>query len=97
MNKLLTKVLNHLGNTGHHGDLGKHPVLFLKSDIDRVLLKLKLRDQEIEIIKLQMKLEEQIRINSEMAIKMQKLQETVYDLQEDCERKFYTFSTNQHR
>jgi hypothetical protein len=71
--------------------------MVLSSDIDRVLLKLKLRDQEIEIIKLQMKLEEQIRINQEMAVKMQKLQEKLYDYQENCERQFYTFSANQHR
>lgn len=73
------------------------PSFFLKSDIDRILLQLKLRDQELEIIMLKEKLEEQIRINQEMAVKMQKLQETVLDHQEDCEKKFYTFSVNQHR
>lgn len=76
---------------------GNTPSFFLKSDIDRVLLKLQIRDQEIEIIKLNQKLEEQIKINSEMVEKMQKLQEQVYDYQEDLERKFYTFSANQHR
>jgi hypothetical protein len=76
---------------------GNTPSFFLKSDIDRVLLKLKLRDQELEIIMLKEKLEEQMRINQEMAVKMQKLQETVLDHQEDCEKKFYTFSANQHR
>jgi hypothetical protein len=73
------------------------PSFFLKSDIDRILLQLKLRDQEFEIIMLKEKLEEQIRINQEMAVKMQKLQETVLDYQEDYEKKFYTFSVNQHR
>ncbi len=73
------------------------PSLVLTSDVDRILLKLKLRDQEIEIIMLRQKLEEQIKINAEMVIKMMKLQETVYDHQEDCEKKFYNFSPNQHR
>jgi hypothetical protein len=71
--------------------------LVLTSDVDRVLLQLKLRDQEIEIIMLKQKLEEQIKINAEMVIKIQKLQETVLDYQEDCERQFYNFSPNQHR
>ena len=46
--------------------MAAHPVtgMVLSSDIDRILLKLQLRDQEIEIIMLKHKLEEQIRINS---------------------------------
>jgi hypothetical protein len=76
---------------------GNTPSFFLKSDIDRILLQLKLRDQELEIIMLKEKLEEQMKINQEMAVKMQKLQETVLDYQEDYEKKFYTFSVNQHR
>lgn len=47
----------------------------LKTDINRILLKLQIRDQEVEIIMLKEKLEEEIRKNYEMSQKIQKLQE----------------------
>ena len=47
----------------------------LTSDVDRILLKLKIRDQEIEIIMLKEKLEEEIRKNYEKSKKIQKLEE----------------------
>ena len=53
------------------GHVGK----VIVSDVNRILLKLQIRDQEIEIITLKEKLEEEIRKNHEMNLKIQKLQE----------------------
>ena len=45
----------------------------LASDVNRILLKLQIRDQEVEIIMLKEKLKEEIRKNYEMSQKIQKL------------------------
>lgn len=51
----------------------------LVSDVNRILLKLQIRDQEVEIIMLKEKLEEEIRKNYEMSLKIQKLDKELND------------------
>ena len=58
-----------------------HTGKVLVSDVNRILLKLQIRDQEVEIIMLKEKLEEEIRKNYEMSQKIQKLEKELNEKQ----------------